>query len=949
MLYLLYRALARLMLHLFFRRIEVEGRQNIPPLGPVLFVPNHTNALVDPLILMINMRRRLTITAKNVLARNPLLGWLMAALGVVTFHRREDVGKGADLRKNVKSLQRCREILASDGALCIFPEGISHSDPSLRPFHLGPARIAIDFVRSDGNPGGLKIVPVGLLYTEKDRFRSAVWLRFGMPMDAGRYLAEHPDADARSLTDEIRRRVEALTLNYATRRELAILVWTADIVVTGGAMPAPLGSPEQAAADWFRLLGRLQAGYRSLLESRGPEIADLTTRVRRYRSELKRAGIEPAEVYLPIHLWRALLFLIRELELVVVGLPLAAFGAVNHLLPYLIVRSIAGRLSTDKDHWASNVVYPSFAIFPFFYLIQLATAWMFLPTLWAVIYTLALPYTGYYAILYGDRWRRAFARARTFTRFLANRSWQEQLAREGREIIQEIRALGEHVAASQANERAEWSAPTFTPTVSDFESQFQTDGETLREIVSGLERLDGDVRQARPTAAARQRGYFTPDEDDRIRQLLLIYRNYRLALYEIIERYSTVEAVVPWTERIRGFMVGYAAALTLYAKSLHLIEAYENEPLVRKKLNEPDAKFALAQGFFDAVLRNYTSLFNYRLIRRAGRWWRQQEDAVRKSGLEADLLRRWLAELIRRQEEALRPTFWRLLLRRLHYDWRAIAKSIVKPIGGARYNLRAVVGDTFSNLRTTRDYRPAVQASTLDRLRPVLRPGDLLLMRSEHKITTALLPGFWVHAALYVGNRDELRQLGLSEHPTVRKAWPAIPKESRWGVVLEAISPRVTLTPLEKCLHVDHVAVLRPNLADAEGREALVEAFSHYGKPYDYEFDFNVTTRLVCSELVYRSWHRRSGISFSLTKRLGRFTLSCDDIMHWFVDAVEQGPAPAEIVALILQAADGEAYFMPPQEAVAMLRAIRQGLRPSVTFVPAILPTPQLEPKVSLP
>jgi 1-acyl-sn-glycerol-3-phosphate acyltransferase len=145
---------------LFFRRIEVEAADNVPPAGPVLFVPNHTNALVDPLLLMIAMRRRLTLTAKNVLGSNPFRRGLMSALGVVTFHRSEDRNRGADLRQNVRSLQICRRLLAGGGAVCIFPEGVSHSDPKLRRFHVGPARIALDFVRKDGDPGRLRIVPV---------------------------------------------------------------------------------------------------------------------------------------------------------------------------------------------------------------------------------------------------------------------------------------------------------------------------------------------------------------------------------------------------------------------------------------------------------------------------------------------------------------------------------------------------------------------------------------------------------------------------------------------------------------------------------------------------------------------------------------------------------------------------------------------------------------------
>jgi 1-acyl-sn-glycerol-3-phosphate acyltransferase len=940
MFYRLYRALARLTLRLFFRQIDVEGRRNIPALGPALFVPNHTNALVDPLVLLISMRRRLTVTAKNVLARNPLLGWLMAALGVVTFHRREDVGKGADPRQNRRSLERCREILSHGGAICLFPEGISHSDPKLRAFHVGAARIAIDFVRLDGNPGRLKIVPTGLLYTEKDQFRSAVWLRFEKPIDVERYLAEHPEADAKTLTEEIRQRVESLTLNYQTRRESLILTWAADILATQGAMPAPLGRPEQSSADWFRLLGRLLAGYRTLLQDHRPEIDHLSMRIRRYRSDLKRRGIEPSEVYLPLSFWRALLFVVRELELIIVGFPLALFGAVNHFLPYIIVKSIARKLSTDKDHWASNVVYPSLAVFPLFYAIQLLAAWLLLPAFWAILYTVALPYTGYYAVLYGDRWQRALRRARTFIYFFLNRDRQQELSREGQEIIRDIRSLGERLPGIQPASNAQGGSPRefLARIASDFESQLQSDSETLRQIIASLDNMEIEVEQTRPTAGAKSRGYFAPDEDDRLRQLLLSYRNHRLALYQMIDRYSLPEPSASWPDQIRAFMLGFAAATTLYAKSLRLIEAYEQEPLVRKKFNEPDAKFGMPAGFFDSIEGNYTSLFNYRLLMRARRRWLQECGAVRRVGLEFDPTCRWLCEVITREQAVLRPAFWKLLRRRLRYDWRAIGKSVLKPIHGTRYGLQALIGKTIDHARITRHYRPAIEASTLDRLRPLLQPGDIFLVRCENKITATLLPGFWVHAALYLGDRSDLRQLGLAEHPNARGIWQQIPEESRWGFVLQAISPRVTITRLEECLQVDHLVVLRSQISDTVRREVLTEAFGHLGKPYDFQFDFNVTTRLVCTELIYRCIHNRCGISFSLTKRLGRFTLSCDDMIAWFLDAVEHSsaatPAPLNLVALVLQATDGRAHFVPTDQTLLTLRAIQKGLRPSSALAP---------------
>ena len=438
MFYRLFRAVARVALHLFFRRLEVEGAERVPPTGPVLFVPNHTNALVDPLVLMVSTKRRVTLTAKHVLARNPLLGILMWGLGVVPFHRRQDAARTAELRLNARSLERCQGILADGGAICIFPEGASHSDPTLRPFRKGPARVALDFARQNGNIGSLTIVPVGLLYTEKDRFRSGVWLRFGAGIDVRAWSAEHPGADARLLTDEIRRRVEALTLNYKRRREPAVLSWAAEIVATGGTAPPPLGSREPSAAEWFRLVCRLQTGYRALLECRPEDVEALSARIRACRRELRRRGIRACEVYLPMHAGPALLFIIREAELLLVGLPLALFGILNHLVPVSIVRWIARATSRDKDQWASNTVYPGVIVFALFYACQLSLAWWLLPALWAALYTIALPYTGYHALLYRDRALGVIVRVRAFVGFLVDRGSQERLALEGRKIISRI-------------------------------------------------------------------------------------------------------------------------------------------------------------------------------------------------------------------------------------------------------------------------------------------------------------------------------------------------------------------------------------------------------------------------------------------------------------------------------------------------------------------------------
>ncbi len=127
---------------------------------------------------------------------------------------------------------------------------------------------------------------------------------------------------------------------------------------------------------------------------------------------------------------------------------MALFGAINHLLPYQIVKFVAKKMSTDKDHWATNVIYPSLLVFPLCYALQLIVAWWLLPAWWAAIYTVLLPFTGYYTLLYGDRLVRTWRRSATFFRFLFRRVDQQRLADEGRAIVTRMRELGARVELS---------------------------------------------------------------------------------------------------------------------------------------------------------------------------------------------------------------------------------------------------------------------------------------------------------------------------------------------------------------------------------------------------------------------------------------------------------------------------------------------------------------------
>ena len=486
------------------------------------------------------------------------------------------------------------------------------------------------------------------------------------------------------------------------------------------------------------------------------------------------------------------------------------------------------------------------------------------------------------------------------------------------------------------------SAPRFVGGVG--ESQVLGDRDTLREILDGLNRLEELLDHTPVLAAAARRGYFTPDEDDRVRQALLAYRNYRFAAYEIIFRYREFEKIGDKWLQTRGFLIAFAAGLVLYAKSLKFIDVAERLPLLRAKLNEPDAKFELEAGFFDDVRTGYSSLFNYRALARADRFWGGLRHTELFRRLDADAEWHWLCETIRRKRGVIRKSLWGALRRYLRSNWHALWQKALRPARQTRYGLQSLVGGRFAGLHVVANPAHVLTEEVLAGLHPLLQPGDILLCRAEGKLSAAMLPGFWSHVAIYLGSRAELEALQVHTQPHAAKHWDAIPQhDGELGWVIEGVAPRVRICPLEISLHADHVAVLRPNVSAVELTAALGEAFGHLGKPYDFEFDFNVSSRIVCTELVYRCFHQRGQICLPLVKRLGRFTLSGDDLVHLALDELAKagGPrhAPLRPVGLILKRGDGQAHLVPAQRIVPLLQRIRGGWRPARWVPPSSNPS----------
>jgi 1-acyl-sn-glycerol-3-phosphate acyltransferase len=352
----------RFAVRVFFRRLETAGLELVPPDGPLLFVLNHPNSLVDPVFLFILSPRPVSVLAKEPLFRMPILGRLVRAMGSIPVERRQD--PGADLTRNRQTFARVRDHLARGGAVALFPEGISHSDPRLRPMRTGAARIALGVAT---NPP-LRIQPVGLFYTEKERFRSAALVVFGdplvvapAPLDAE---GEPPGQAVQLLTDRIAQALAEVTLQ-ADQHDAHEFVARTERILASARRANDL-SPRPELAEEFEFRRRLLSGYQ-VLQQRNPRLLErLRNRVRRYQERLEGTGLDPWDVPVgPFRAGRGLgkvgFFLLRFLLLLPLGVP----GLVLHFVPYRLIGVLARRAAGPAgDILATAKLISAAVVFP---------------------------------------------------------------------------------------------------------------------------------------------------------------------------------------------------------------------------------------------------------------------------------------------------------------------------------------------------------------------------------------------------------------------------------------------------------------------------------------------------------------------------------------------------------------------------------------------------------
>jgi len=439
-----FRGLFGLVLRIFFRRIEVSGTERVPAQGPVIFVLNHPNGLIDPGFLLCLAPRRVSFLAKAPLFRMPVIGFCCRAFEAIPVSRRQDAG--FDPAQNRETFETARAVLARGGAIAIFPEGASHSEPKLRPLKTGAARIGLGAAAA--MPGtSIQIVPAGLYYRSKRAFRSAALLHFGEPFAVEAVALasgeEPPVEPVRRLTERIERALAQVTLQ-AEQEEAHALVERAQRIFT-----ARDEAPEArtSLAEEFALRRRFLEGYR-VIRAQSPErFAALATRIDRYEAALAAAGLDPRQLApRRFEAGRVARYVAKAVLVFLVLLPAALVGVVVHYPAYRAVGFVAtGIAKGAEDALASVKVLAAMLLFPVTWTLVAIAVWRWLGWSAAVLSLGIFPLTAHAALLFSERLDRLIGGARALALFTFRRRAFLRLLAERKAIRTDILDLAETV------------------------------------------------------------------------------------------------------------------------------------------------------------------------------------------------------------------------------------------------------------------------------------------------------------------------------------------------------------------------------------------------------------------------------------------------------------------------------------------------------------------------
>jgi 1-acyl-sn-glycerol-3-phosphate acyltransferase len=316
----------------FYRRVYYINGKNIPKKGTaVIFVSNHSNGLMDPILVSATQPRPVYFWVAAGEIPGNIVGKIMSVLHSIPIYRAKE---GRDnMHKNQETFRITKDYLYTGwSSMWIAPEGRCNVQKRLEPIKKGTARLAFDMMEEKNWTLDLQILPTGVNYTDHLKFRSEVYIQLGMPLKVIHYqqqYLENKEIAIAQLTQDLELGI----------REQMVYIEEQDVELTERLLPLlrnnhrralwPLYSPDPHLCRGEQQLARLVAGLDEV------ERATLETQLREYEAALMQTRSSDFAVAQKNK---------RSLLLVLLGFPFWLLGTLSGWIPHQVARKIRNKV-----------------------------------------------------------------------------------------------------------------------------------------------------------------------------------------------------------------------------------------------------------------------------------------------------------------------------------------------------------------------------------------------------------------------------------------------------------------------------------------------------------------------------------------------------------------------------------------------------------------------------
>lgn len=340
----------------------------------------------------------------------------------------------------------------------------------------------------------------------------------------------------------------------------------------------------------------------------------------------------------------------------------------------------------------------------------------------------------------------------------------------------------------------------------------------------------------------------------------------------------------PSLDKIKDTMMLLGLSVTMADSYVFAYAKLQKHKKLRRLLNSKDDAIGKTKNMFKKAQKDFFSFKNRKYIRRAIKVYKRhylpkkaeidaQDEEFKK--IDEIIQMSYMYEKLSKMRFIDKVSqFFGVLGRKIGNSFKVQGDFWNKVGNGIVYGISKGFGNSVGMLQT-RHGKLFMNHDFMKEVKAEMQPLDMLFEKTPFRATDRFIPGYYGHAAIYIGNEAQLKELGIWDHPVVQKFHMDI---KLGKTIVEALRPGVQINTFRHFTDIDDFALVRRKfeMTKEDITDHIVRALNQVGKKYDFGFNTEVPDTIVCSELHYTVWR---DIEFDTTRILGRETIDVDQVV----------------------------------------------------------------------